>query len=214
MADDGYGGDNVIAVSFHEDSAAYEALTQLKELDSQGQVSLQGGAVVARDEDGRIVSKDQIGDPSFSGTATGGIVGLLVGILGGPLGVLIGGATGVLIGSLFDLDDADDTDSVLSEIAKSIGTGPAGLLAEVTEQSPEVVDTAMQGLGGTVLRRSVDDVKAEISAAEAAQREAKKMARKELRDARHKKHKDDVDAEVAALKAKLRPGKHAATTSA
>ena len=90
--------------------------------------------------------------------ATGGIVGLLVGILGGPLGVLIGGATGVLIGSLFDLDDADDTDSVLSEIAKSIGTGPAGLLAEVTEQSPEVVDTAMQGLGGTVLRRSVDDV--------------------------------------------------------
>ena len=27
MADDGYGGENVIAVSFHEDSAAYEALT-------------------------------------------------------------------------------------------------------------------------------------------------------------------------------------------
>src|ERR1700727_2353298 len=161
MADNGYGGDNVIAVAFHEDSAAYEALTRLKELDSQGQVSLQGGAVVARGEDGRIVSKDQIGDPSFAGTATGGIVGLLVGILGGPLGVLIGGATGVLLGSLFDLDDPGDTVCVLSEIAKSIGTGPAGLLAEVTEQSPEVVDIAMQGLGGTGLRRWGADVKAQ-----------------------------------------------------
>jgi uncharacterized membrane protein len=213
MADDAFGGENVIAVSFHVDSAAYEALSRLKELDSQGQVSLKGGAVVVRDEEGRIVSKDQIGDPGFTGTATGGIVGLLIGILGGPLGVLVGGATGVLIGSLFDLDDADDTDSVLGEIAKSIGAGPAGLLAEMSEQSTDLVDAAMEVLGGTVLRRSVDDVEAEISAAEEAQHEAKKKARKELRDARHKKHKDEIDAKIAELKAKLHPKKHAAATS-
>jgi uncharacterized membrane protein len=214
MLDDTYGTENVIAVSFRDDSAAYEALTRLKELDSQGQVGVKGAAVVARGDNGRIVEKDQVGDARFAGTATGGIVGLLIGVLAGPLGVLVGGATGLLFGSLFDLDDADDTDSVLGEISKSIGAGPAGLLADVTEQSTEVVDTAMQGLGGTVLRRSVDDVEAEIAAAEEAQREAKKKARQELRDARHKKHKDEVDAKVAELKAKLHPKKHAAATSA
>jgi uncharacterized membrane protein len=214
MLDDAYGTENVIAVSFREDSAAYEALTRLKELDSQGQIGVKGAAVVTRGDDGRIVEKDQVGDPSFAGTATGGIVGLLIGVLGGPLGVLVGGATGVLVGSLFDLDDADDTDSVLGEISQSIGAGPAGLLADVSEPSTEVVDTAMQGLGGTVLRRSVDDVEAEIAAAEQAQREAKKKARKDLRDARHKKQKDEVDAKVAELKTKLHPRKHAGATSA
>jgi hypothetical protein len=46
----------------------------------------------------------------------------------------------------------------------------------VTEPSPDAVDTAMERLDGTVLRRSTDDVEAEIAAAEKAQREAKREA--------------------------------------
>jgi uncharacterized membrane protein len=140
-------------------------------------------------------------------------VGLLIGILGGPLGVLVGGATGLLIGSLFDLDDEDDTESVLSEISKSIQVGSPTLLAEVTEPSTDVVDAAMARLGGTVLRRPVDDVEAEIAAAEQAQREAKKKAREELREQRHRQHKEEVDKRVAALKAKLHPHEKSAAAS-
>jgi uncharacterized membrane protein len=92
--------ENVIAVSFSEDANAYEALSRLKDLDAKGEVSVRGAAVVMRGEDGKIVTKDQFGDESVEGTATGGLVGLLVGVLGGPVGILIGGATGVLVGSL------------------------------------------------------------------------------------------------------------------
>jgi uncharacterized membrane protein len=205
--------ENVLAISFHDDANAYEALTKLKELDSQGQLALRGGAVVTRGEDGQLVEKDQIADSSFEGTASGGIIGLLIGILGGPVGVLVGGATGVLVGSLFDLDDADETESVLGEISKSVRVGPASLLAHVVEQSPDVIDAAMGRLGGTVLRRSVDDVEAEIAATEKAQREARRQARKELREARHQKHKDEIDAKIAELKDKLHPKKHAAAAS-
>jgi hypothetical protein len=49
-------------------------------------------------------------------------------------------------------------------------------VAEVVEQSAEVIDTAMAQLGGTVVRRSVDEVEAEIAAAARAQREAKRKA--------------------------------------
>jgi uncharacterized membrane protein len=202
MFDDA-GSDNVLAVSFKEEAAAYEALSQLKELDSQGQIGVRGAAVVVRQDDGHIVEKDEIADNSLAGTASGGLIGLLVGILGGPLGVLVGGATGLLVGSLWDLDDADDTDSVLSEISKSIRVGPPGLLAHVSEPSPDVIDAAMTRLGGTVLRRSAADVQDEIAAAEEAQRAAKRQARKELRDARNKKQKDEIDAKIAGLKAKL-----------
>jgi uncharacterized membrane protein len=90
---------NVLAINFTDDADAYQALTTLKELDEQGQIGLEGAAVVLRHEDGSITIKDEVGDIGYEGAATGGIVGLIVGILGGPIGVLLGGATGVLVGS-------------------------------------------------------------------------------------------------------------------
>lgn len=194
---------NVIAVTFTDDSKAYEALTTLKELESQSQIGIRGAAVVARDDTGHVLDKDEVDDESLVGTATGGIVGLLIGILGGPFGVLIGGATGLLIGSLFDADDSDETESVLAELSKSIRVGHDALLAEVSEQSPEVVDTAMARLGGTVLRRPAGDVEAEVAAAESAQRKAKRAARKELLHARHEKHVQRIREKLDELMAKL-----------
>jgi uncharacterized membrane protein len=195
--------DSVIVVNFGEDSKAYEALTKLKELDSQRQIHLPEAAVVVRREDGQLETKDVVGDESLPGTATGGIIGLIVGILGGPLGVLVGGATGVLIGSLFDVDDEDETDSVLGELGRSVKVGRTSLLAEVGEQSPEVVDTAMAELGGTIVRRDVDDVEAEIAVAEDAQRAAKRAARKELHEKRRAQAKEKIHAKIEELKAKL-----------
>ena len=61
----------------------------------------------------------------------------------------------------------------------------------------------MAHLNGTVLRRSFNDVETELAEAEDAQRAAKKKARHELREAREKKQKADVDAKIAELKSKL-----------
>jgi len=212
MPDQMFTHDNVIAVSFPEEANAYEALARLKELDSQGTVGVPAAAVVVREEDGKITIKDQFGQESYEDTAGGGLLGLLVGVLGGPIGVLVGGATGVIVGSLFDDDDDDNTRSVLGDMSKSIRVGPPGLLAEVSEQTPAAVDAVMAHLNGSVVRRSAADVELELAAAEDAQRAAKKKARQELREARHEKHREDVDAKVAELKAKLPGHKQVAGT--
>ena len=212
MPDQMFTADNVIAVSFPEEADAYEALARLKELDSQGSVAVRGAAVVARESDGKITIKDQFGQESYEDTAGGALLGLLVGVLGGPIGVLVGGATGVIVGSLFDDDDDDNTRSVLGDMSKSIRVGPPGLLAEVSEQTPAAVDAVIAHLNGSVVRRSAADVELELAAAEDAQRAAKKKARQELREARHEKHREDVDAKVAELKAKLPGHKQVAGT--
>ena len=213
MTDDAMGGENVIAVNFADDSKAFDALTALKELDSQEQIHVIEGSVVTRGADGRVQVKDQVGDDVPVGTAGGGLVGLLIGVLGGPIGVLIGGATGVLVGSLYDLADAEDTDSALSEMSKSIQPGRTALLAQVVEQSREVVDTAMARMSGTVVRRSVYEVEAEVAAAEEAQRKAKLEARKELVKASHEKHHEEAHAKVEELKAKFHREKKPAAAS-
>jgi uncharacterized membrane protein len=195
--------ENVLTVSFDDDTKAYAALTSLKQLDEQGQLKVGGAAVVVRNEDGHIETKDEIGDPEFAGMATGGIVGLIVGILGGPLGILIGGYSGLLVGTLFDATEADDTESALTDVARSVRPGHPALIAVATEQSPDVFDAAMSTLAGTVVRRSLDVVLSEIAAAEDAQRAAEKEARKKLREQRQAKAKDDVDAKIEELKAKV-----------
>jgi uncharacterized membrane protein len=212
MSVDELSRENVIAVSFSDDANAYEALSRLKELDAKGEVGVRDGAVVARSEDGTIAMKDQFGEETVEGTVTGGLLGLVIGVLGGPFGVLIGGATGVLVGSLFDEDDTDATDSALTDISQSIPVGRTGLLADVSEDSPAAIDAVMANLSGTVVRRSALDVQAEVAAAEDAQREAKKKAREELRDARQKKQETEIDAKLADLKAKLRRKKKSAAT--
>lgn len=207
MSPDYYSPDNVVVVSFGEDAAndtnAYQALTDLKELDSQNQIKIAGGAVVTRGLDGRVEIKSEVGDLPYEGTASGALVGLLVGIIGGPLGMLFGGATGLMVGSLFDIDDATTTESVLSDISKQVRPTRTAVLAQVTEQSREVIDAAMWKLGGEVMRRPVADVEEEIAAAQDAQRKAEQEARKELHKARHEQRKEDAHAKVEELKQKF-----------
>lgn len=202
LVTEGSGAYSVIAVSFEDDANAYNALTVLKELDSQRRIGVQEGVVVERADDGQVIEKDRIESSFLASTAGGGLVGLLIGILGGPLGMLIGGTTGLLVGSLFDISDIEETESALAGISSAVKIGHTAVLAVVTEQTHEVIDTAMSSLGGTVLRRSVADVESEIAAAEEAERKAKHEARKQLIETRRAQSKAAVDAKLDELKAK------------
>jgi hypothetical protein len=106
-ATEGWDGHNVIAVSFEDDRNAYKALTSLKELDSQQRVGVREAVVVERGEDGQIVEKDRVESTSLPATASGGLIGLLLGVIGGPLGVLVGGTYGLFVGSLFGREVGD-----------------------------------------------------------------------------------------------------------
>ncbi len=214
MSPDYLSRENVLVVSFGEepenDTNAYQALTDLKQLDSQGQISIAGAAVVTRDPDDRVDVKSEVANDPYAGTASGGIIGVLIGIIGGPLGVLLGGTYGMLVGSLFDIDDVETTDSVLREISNQVHATRTAVLAQVTEQSPEVIDAAMARLGGEVMRRPVVEVEQEIAATQEAQREAERGARAQRRKARLEKSKADAHAKAEELKSKL----HGAKTGA
>jgi uncharacterized membrane protein len=215
MTPDYFSPDNVLVVTFGEDpendKSAYQALTDLKQLDSQDQIKIAGAAVVTRDADGRVDVKSDVGEDPYAGTASGGVIGLLIGIIGGPLGMLLGGAYGMLVGSLFDIDEVDSTESVLGEISKQVQPTRTAVLAQVTEESPEVIDAAMTRLGGEVLRRPAVDVEEEIAVAEEAQRKAQDEARKQLHDARVEQTKADAHAKVEKLKSKLHRSRAGAT---
>src|SRR3954464_4597873 len=193
--------ENVIATTFSEASRAYEALARLKELAAEGQIDLHDAGVVERAQDGTLHVRDESGNEDDGlATLTGGTIGLLIGILAGPLGVLLGGAMGLLAGAIVDVGDDEETDSVLEHISRSIGNGETAVLADIGESAPAPVDGAMAALDGRVTRYARKDVEAEIAGAEEAAHKARAKARKELRHQRREATVEKVQEKLRELR--------------
>jgi uncharacterized membrane protein len=193
----------VIAVSFAESSRAYQALSELKGAGLEGRVDVLAASIVTRDEQGRLYTPE--GDDTAAGVATvgGSLVGLLIGVIGGPIGMLFGWTGGLLVGGAADLHRADDTDSVLGEISRYIPAGGTAIVAELGEYAPEVVDTLMAEQGGIVYRRSAEAIREELAAAQNAYRAAQKEAAQAARELRKVERHEKAAEQKAAIKEKL-----------
>ena len=91
---------NIIVALFDISSEAYQAFSELKAY-SQTTDALVAQAVLIKKENGLIIPAESTDFTANTAESawTGGLIGSLVGILGGPIGVLLGGAIGALIGS-------------------------------------------------------------------------------------------------------------------
>jgi uncharacterized membrane protein len=195
--------ENVVVVRFTEPSEAYQALSVLKECDAEGRIGLESAAVVERTADGELRVPEDTDNVGPVGTASGSLVGMLIGVLGGPVGVLIGWGAGALMGGAFDIDRAETSDEALGVLGRAIPPGSSAVIASVTEPAVEVIDGEMKKLGGEVTRRPAADVMDELEAAEDAAAAASREARRTVRQKRKAEAKASYDERVGKLKEKL-----------
>jgi len=165
-------------------------------------MQLYGAVLIAQARVAAIIAMSITQSVAFLVAAVA-LVSAGTGATGAAFARAIGYSAAVVVGSVVDMGEADDTESALGDMARSVRPGHPALVAVATEQTREVVDTAMGSLGGTVTRRPLDVVLAEIATAEDAQRAAEKEARKKLREEREAKAKADVNAKIEELKAKV-----------
>ena len=89
---------NYIAVVFDDSGKAYEGLHELWQLDSAGDVTVHGAAVVHRDNFGQFQVDTKDTHPAMA-TGVGVGIGALLGALAGPAGAAVGAAGGAAIGA-------------------------------------------------------------------------------------------------------------------
>ncbi len=197
---------NVVVVRFAEPSKAYQALSVLKDLNDSARIGLDSAAVVERTPGGELRIPESADTFGLVGTASGSLIGMLVGVLGGPVGVLLGWGAGALMGGAFDMDRVATSDEALAVLGRAIPAGSTAVMASVDEVSVEVLDGEMKKLDGEVTRRPVADVMAELEAAE----EAADAAAREARRALHAKHKAELGADLEERVRKLKETLHVA----
>jgi hypothetical protein len=106
--------ENVVVVRFSDQSKAYQALSVLKDCNADGRIGLESAAIVERTAAGELRVPEGTDNMELVGTASGSLLGMLIGVLGGPVGVLVGWGSGALMGGAFDLDRADTSEEALS----------------------------------------------------------------------------------------------------
>ena len=157
---------NYIAVVFNDTGKAYEGLHALWQLDDAGAVTVNGAAVVHRDDWGAFQVDTKETQPALA-TAVGVGLGTLLGLLAGPAGAAvgaaggaaIGAATGGAVGMTTDLIRADNREQAAMETQFVLGSGQSAVIADVSEDSTLAINARMQNLGGTVYRRDWSTVR-------------------------------------------------------
>ena len=194
----------VIFVGFDTEAKAYEGARALRAMHSEGTLTLYNVAVVVKEKDGTVAVREQPEQEPIA-TVGGMLTGGLIGLLGGPIGVAMGMGTGTLMGAAFDLTrEGIDGDFVEDVGAHLVEAGKAAVIAEVEETWQVPVDTRMQALGGTVIRRTpteIEDLYYEREI-EATQRELTALQAEKLAEVTAKASQKAA-AKAAQLQAKI-----------
>jgi uncharacterized membrane protein len=203
--------DNVVVVRFPELVRAQQAMSVLDTRDAEGRIKLNAATIVERGSDGRLRVPEETDIDELAGTVSGAFIGMLIGVLGGPLGIVLGWSagtlfgwgSGALVGDIADHHKTEEAEDALTALGTSIRPGSCAIVASVSEPTTEVIDEEMAKLSGEVTRRPIEDVTAELEAADEAAEAAAKEARRVMRRRRKAKVTGEFEERITKLKGKL-----------
>jgi uncharacterized membrane protein len=154
-------GVGILVAAFPDENAGDEALKVLKQARKQKQVYFEDAAVIRQDAEGGV-HYHETGDMSTGkGAGAGAIVGGVIGILGGPAGMVIGAGAGALIGGALAHGDAGFDDKGLEQLGVALKPGTSAV-ALVTSNA--FLHVLRREADDAQLREALGNIGAELSA--------------------------------------------------
>lgn len=149
----------VIGATFDSENAAFEAAKEIQGLEKSGAITIKHGAIISKDESGNVTVPVSRHKDSAWGVVGGGVIGAMLGLLlgpGGAAGAMGAALAGMTVGAAGDNLSGglslDKEDELLDAVMSGIEPGQTVLLAELDEQSTELVEAAVTRQGGRIFR--------------------------------------------------------------
>ena len=193
--------ENLILVNYKVESEAYQALSELKRETSNANYTLSQAAIVKK-ENGALNIMDGFVNGATTGDDAwrGSLIGSLVGILGGPLGVLLGGSMGMLIGGAVDANDMAENASLLEKAGDSILDGETAIILLAQEEYETALTAKLNNFDVSITRFDAAEVAAEVEHAREIEKQMAKEAREKMRAERTEEFRETVSKKSKELK--------------
>lgn len=204
--------ENIIVVTFEVESEAYQAFSELK-ANTYNDSYVISQAALAKNSGGRVEPIDwfNVGGVVNDDTILGGVLGALIGVVGGPVGMLLMGSYGALVGGAVDLLDADQGNSMMEHVMGCVPEGKTVLIAMVQEEEPSAFNANFVKYRPEVTRFEAAEIAVEVEEAQIMEEElaiqARKQARQEKKEALHQKisaRQAELQKEFKDLKADMK----------
>jgi uncharacterized membrane protein len=173
---------NVIVAVFSVESEAFQALSELRQEAGAETYLISAAALVKKQGDVcQYLDGFDTGVNTTNDAVIGGLIGMTVGLLAGPIGMLLGGSYGTLVGLTVDANDAMFGASMLDQIANKLDDGMVALVALAGEESNDALDAKLSKYDTVIARFDAEAVADEVDRAYEAQAEMARQANAELR---------------------------------
>ncbi len=143
---------HIITFTFEEEATSYQVFSELKKYHANGQVDFEQIAIIKRSENGAFSFEDAVDLSGSNKAFKGSLIGMAVGILGGPFGILLGSMTGMLIGGSKELKENQAIQETFKRTLGVIPPGKTGVIAIGEEFEPSVLDGLVAKHNGTIER--------------------------------------------------------------
>lgn len=193
--------ENLVLVNYKVESEAYQALSELKRDTANANYTISQAVIVKR-ENGQLNTMDGFisGKDANDDTVTGSLIGGLVGILGGPIGILLGGSVGMLIGGAVDASGLVKDASLLEKAGDSIAEGETAIILLAQEEYETALTAKLNDFDVTITRFDAAEVAAEVEHAREVERQMAKETREKLREEKTEAFKETVAKKSEELK--------------
>ena len=193
---------NVIVGLFEVESEGFQAITELKQNPGDDKSFISQAALLKKDAGQvKVLDSFDTGVTTSDDMALGGLMGMCVGILGGPIGMLLGGSLGSLTGMTVDAADAIDNASMIEQIAGKLEDGAVALIGLTDEEDEGVLDEKLSKYKTVIARFDAAVVAQEVDAAREMQAEMERQALEKLRKQKTDEFKSKVEAHRDKMKA-------------
>ncbi len=193
---------NILAAIFEVESEGYQAITSLGKNPVSEKGTILQMALIKREGKGiTICDSFDSGVHTSDDTIMGGLVGSMLGILGGPIGMLLMGSYGAMAGSIVDTADAVGSESLIEAVAAKLQDGTTALVALVDENDETELDNKLSVYKTEILRFDAAVIAGQVEEAQLMQREMQRQAREQLRVEKRADFQKTIEEKRAKLNA-------------
>ena len=195
--------ENIVVSVFKIESEAFQAMTELRNGLGVGDI-IMPEAVLVKKEEGVYKVLDGYNETADYGddTVAGGLIGMCIGILGGPIGILLGGGIGALAGASMDSKDACQDMSLLEQIMGKLPDGTVAIVGLAYEENEAILDNILSRYDTIIARFDAAVVEQEVEKAKEMEKEMQRQAKLEVRQQKKDEHKDKVEERRNKMKAR------------